>query len=233
MNEILMLLTAVLCTGAILVTWRLGRSRLYCLILIFLILIAAAGGKVVTFFGHETNTGNIFYAAAYLATYFLLERYGRRAGFYAVWIGALGVAFYSLLVYITIQLAGSPETSALNSALPIVFEPVPRVAFASILAFVISQNVNIRLYLHLKAGLLGASRWWRANIANALAQMLDSLVFFVIAFAGVVPNVNVGDILFTGLAIKVAYMAITAPFLYLNGMELDEDGDGVSVVTVG
>lgn len=70
MNELLLIVIAIMSALFVVVGWRLGKERLYTVIVIFLLLIVAVGGKVVSFFGYETNTGNIFYASVFLATYF-------------------------------------------------------------------------------------------------------------------------------------------------------------------
>ena len=93
-NELILLLTAVVSAVFVFTAWRFGKERLYSAIIVFLILIASLGGKIVTFAGHPTNTGNIFYASVFLATYFLIERYGKREGIRSIWIGVVWVVFF-------------------------------------------------------------------------------------------------------------------------------------------
>src|SRR3989344_8346637 len=111
LNELLLFVTVLLCAGFVFTTWELDRERLYGAIIIFLILITSIGGEIVVFFGHETNTGNIFYASVFLATYFLIERYGRRERMHAVWVGIIGVPVFSLLARVTSALIGSGATA--------------------------------------------------------------------------------------------------------------------------
>jgi len=229
MNELLLLVTALISALFVVVGWRLGR--LYAVIILFLILIAGVGGKIVEFFGHSTNTGNIFYASVFLATYFLIERYGKREGIRSIWVGIIGVLFFSALAWITIALIGSPATAPLNEALSIAFGPVPRVAFASLVAYAISQSLNVYLYLLFKKRLQGKYLWLRANICNATAQIVDGLIFFTIAFVGVASTSVTIDAIFMGLAIKVVYMMFAAPLLYLNKIE-EERAKGAWAITL-
>ena len=232
MNELLLLITALISAGFVLVGWKFGKERLYSVIIVFLILIAAVGGKTVEFFGHTTNTGNIFYASVFLATYFIIERFGRKEGIYSIWVGITAVLFFTALVRITIALVGSPATASLSDAVAIAFGPVPQVALASICAYALSQSLNVYLYLLMKQKMQNKYLWLRANICNALAQLLDSTVFFIIAFLGVVAPSSIWDIIFTGLAIKVVYMIFAAPLLYFNKIEEDEDLGGNAVVVL-
>ncbi len=231
MNELLLLATATLSVGFIWICWRLGKERLYSAIIIFLILISTVGGKIVHFFGFETNTGNIFYAAVFLATYFLIERYGRREGVRSIWIGTIGVVFFLLLMKITIALSGSGATSSLDHSLKTALDPTSRIAFASLVAYILSQNLNVYLYILLKEKMRSKRLWLRANIANALAQILDSVVFFIIAFWGVVEPPNIVEIILLSLFIKIAFMMLASPLLYFNTVEYEES-KSYSAITV-
>jgi uncharacterized integral membrane protein (TIGR00697 family) len=223
MNELLLILTAIVSAGFVFAAWRFGKERLYTVIIVFLILIASVGGKIVEFFGHETNTGNIFYASVFLATYFLIERFGKRAGIYSIWIGVLGIVFYTALVQMTVTLGGAETTAPLNTALATAYSPVSRLALASLIAYVLSQNLNVYLYHFLKQKVPDQkSLWLRANTSNFFAQICDSLVFFTIAFWGTVAPENIGEIILTGFIIKIVYMALASPLLYLNNIEEDE-----------
>jgi uncharacterized integral membrane protein (TIGR00697 family) len=232
MNELLLILTAIISCGFVLVGWKLGKERLYSVIIVFLILITAFGGKIVEFFGHATNTGNIFYASVFLATYFLIERYGKKEGVYSIWVGLIVVIFFAVLTHLTVALVGADATSPLNTALLTAFNPILRVALASLAAYAVSQTINVYIYLYLKERMRGKYMWLRANIANVVAQIMDSVVFFSIAFIGVVSPDGIWGIIVTGLVIKIVFVAVTSPLLYLNTIEESEDADGNSLITM-
>lgn len=228
-NELLLVLTAILCAGVVLVAWQLDKERLHSSILIFLILISVMGGKIVEFFGYETNTGNIFYASIFLATYFLIERYGKREGLRSIWIGILGVIFFSALLQISLLYTSTPTTESLSAALREAFAPLSRVALASLIGYTVSQAFNVFLFLKLKQQFINGRLWLRANLANAGAQLVDSAIFFSIAFSGIVSTENIVEIIVTGFVIKVLFMMIAAPLLYLNRIE-EEDGEGYASI---
>ncbi len=231
MNEVLLFLSGLFSTFFVYISWRIGEERLYTALVVFLILIGATGGKLVEFFGHETNTGNIFYAAVFLATYFLVERYGKTKGLRSVWIALIVISFFTVLSQITVLYEGVESTASFADALQIVFTDSLRVTVASLLAYAVSQTFNIYLYSYLKEKMNGGRLWLRANAANAAAQILDSVVFFTIAFWGVVPLESVWSIIVTGFFLKVIYMMLASPLLYLNTVE-HEDGKGYAKITV-
>jgi len=228
-NEILLVITALVSALLVLIAWKVNRERLYSVIIVFLILISIIGGKIVIFFGHETNTGNIFYASVFLATYFIIERYGKHEGIRSIWIGVTGVVFFSVLLRLVIATIGSGETGALDVAFSVAFSPALRLALASLAGYTVSQTVNVYLYVYLKLRYPGKYLWLRANTCNVISQVIDSLIFFTVAFIGTIPPTNVLDIILTGFLIKVAYIMLTSPFLYLNRKELNSDGTYASV----
>ncbi|HEY4522349.1 MAG TPA: hypothetical protein VJH91_01785 [Candidatus Paceibacterota bacterium] len=72
MNETVLIVTALLDLGIVLVAYMLGREWLYVTIVVNLLLISILGAKLVSVFGFSTNSGNVFYAAVFFATVSLL-----------------------------------------------------------------------------------------------------------------------------------------------------------------
>ena len=230
-NPLLFIGMGVLCAALIYAAWRINGERLFSAIIVFLILITITGGKIVSFFGHETNVGNLFYASVFLATYLLIERYGKRAGIRSIGLGVVFVAFVALMLQMVVFVVGSGSSSGIDAAMTIVFGFSPRLAFASLSAYVCAQSINVFLYTKLRERWESRFVWLRANLANAVAQIFDSIIFFSVAFWGVVPPSNMLDSITTGYLIKVLFMGLFAPLLYLNRVEEDEDGNGFLTLT--
>jgi len=203
--------------------WNLGKERLYSAIIVFLILISAVGGRIVVFFGHNTNTGNIFYSSVFLATYFLIERYGKKEGIRSIWVGTICVTTFSILVWLSVVLHGIGNNLN-DDAFMLVFASVPRLTFASLFAYLISQTTNVYLYIYLKNKMKRRYLWLRANISNFVAQLIDSIIFFTIAFSGTTISRNIMDIIITGFVIKIGFMMIASFLIYLNRIEEEDNG---------
>lgn len=229
-NDLTLILTALVSAGLVVMTFRLDRDRLYSVIVVFLILITIVGSKTALFFGHLTNVGNVLYAAVFLATYFIIERNGRVQAVRSVVTGILGVVFFGVLLQLAVLLQGAPTTDSLNAALSAAFQPASRTTFAILLAYLISQSLNLALYFSLRRRFEHQHLWLRANIANACAQALASIVFYAVAFWNAAPPPNLFEIMLTGYVIKVAFMLLAAPLLYLNRIEEEREREYATLV---
>lgn len=224
MNEVLLLFSSFVCISFILTAWGLGKERIYTTIVILLLLILLVGGRIITVAGHETNAGNIFYASIYLATYFIIERFGKREAMRSIRIGVVCVLFFSILLWTAITYQGSGATPELDASFPVAFQTILQTMMASLIAYSISQTLNIHIYCYLRSRYEDVHIWLRANFSNICAQIVDSGIFFIIAFWNTVPFSNFKDIILTGLALKILFMAVTSPLLSMNRLEEDETG---------
>jgi uncharacterized PurR-regulated membrane protein YhhQ (DUF165 family) len=76
-NELIFIGAVVAALLFVFLAARLGREWLLCSIIANLLLVAVFGAKLISLWGFVTNVGNVPYACVFLATDFLLERYGR------------------------------------------------------------------------------------------------------------------------------------------------------------
>ena len=104
--------------------------------------------------------------------------------------GALTYPFSFLVLDILSERYSKKETmKTLALALIIAFYPsylsaTPQIAFASIVAFCISQPLDVVLFYTFKR--LAPRIWWlRGTSSTIIAQFFDTLIFFAIAFWGV------------------------------------------------
>ena len=215
-NEIIFILTAFTDLSFILLAYQLGKNWLYATIIINLVLISTFGAKLISIFGFVTNTGNVFFAAVFLATHILTEHYGKREGYKTVWIGFAAIVFFILMSQFTLQYAGLPASSVINQAQELLFIGAPRIALASMVGYILVQYFNVWIYdlIHAKTG--RKLLWLRDTIANFTGQFLDSILFFSIAFYGIIPIPVLLQTMLAGFAIKVIVGLMGTPILYLT-----------------
>lgn len=216
MNEAILGLLAVIDAGVMLVMFAIGRDWLYGCITVNLLLVSIFGAKLIPVFGLVTNMGNVFYAMVYFGTFLLLEYGAPAPGARIVWTGAVSITLFTILSQVALFVTGSPVSTDLSIALNVVFANSPRIALASIVAFVVAQLVAIRTYRALRVR-YGHRRWWlRAVLVIVLAQAVDSLIFFTVGFAGILVGAALTQALFGGFMLKVVVGFATVPLLYVS-----------------
>ena len=164
--------------------------------------------------------GNIMYGTLFLVTDALGEKYGHRDAKKAVYIG-----FFSLIAMVIImQISLVFEPNAFDfaqGALETIFGIVPRIALASLIAYAISQMLDVYLFKWLKDR-TGEKGLWKRNIGSTVvSQLVDSIIFVPIAFLmisgipGGYPIEIVWEIFWTTYLIKLVVAALDTPFVYL------------------
>ncbi len=216
MNEIYWALLLLLNFGAILFIYRLfGKTGLYAWTPIAVIIANIQVLKTIELFGMVATLGNIVYATSFLATDILSENHGVKDARKAVAIG-----FFSLIVMtvlMNVALLFTPHSSDFaNESLSTLFSIMPRIAVASLTAYLISQFHDIKAY-HFWKQKFPATRhiWLRNNASTMISQLLDSLIFSFIAFYGLFSFDVFLEILITTYLLKWLVAALDTPMIYL------------------
>ncbi|MGE4194460.1 MAG: queuosine precursor transporter [Pseudodesulfovibrio sp.] len=215
MNETLWIVFALVDLSMVLVVYRLfGRVGLFGLMVFNLLLCNVQVLKTVELFGLTTTLGNILYASVFLATDLLSEFYGKKEARKGVLLGF--VTLLMMVGYMQIALYFQPaESDFAQPHLQALFGFLPRVAFASMAAYLVSQLHDVWAFHAIRARTGERLLWLRNNASTMISQLLDSAIFCVIAFWGVFPMEVFVEILLSTYLIKVAVAALDTPFIYL------------------
>jgi len=217
-NELLWILFALINFILFLMCYKLfGKTGVVAWIAIATILANIQVMKQITLFGLEATMGNIMYGTIFLATDALSEKYGKKASNRAVYLG-----FFVLAASIIImQLALVFEPNLYDTAQPhleAVFGFYLRVAVASLIAYLISQLLDVYLFHKIKDRLPGRKWLWvRNNVATIISQLFDTMIFVTIAFLGTMESSVFWQIALSTFLIKVMVAALDTPFVYLVG----------------
>lgn len=93
------------------------------------------------------------------------------------------------------------------SAFQLVLGQSPRLMLAGIIAYGVSQTLNVTVFSALKRG-EGGLLWLRSAVASGLSQIVDTLLFVSFAFYGVFP---IGELLIGQALSKVVLSAVVVP----------------------
>ncbi len=221
-NELLLILSVPLLYGAVLLSYRLlGRAGLYAMTAIATVLANIEVLLLVDAFGMEQTLGNVLFASTYLITDILSENEGKRASTRAVWIGVLASAAMLAVTQTWFFYELSPSDWA-GGSIRTLFATTPRLMLASFMGYLVSQRFDVWLYHRLWA--LTAKRtgsatrllWLRNNAATLVAQILNTVLFTLIAFAGRYSASTVLSIMLSSYLIYICTALLDTPFVYLS-----------------
>jgi hypothetical protein len=214
LNEILwfgLLITSFL---MVIIAYRLfGKNGLYAWVAVGVILANIQVMKTIEVFGLVTALGNVIYSSLFLVTDILNENHSKNDAQKAVWIGFFVLLSTTLIMQLTLQFIPH-ETDFINEHITAIFSLMPRIAFASLVAYFISQNHDVWFFDFLKRKQHNRNLWIRNNLSTIISQLIDNIVFTLIAFVGVFSWSIIAQIFITSLLLKIIVAVFDTPFVY-------------------
>ena len=216
MNELLWLVMLAVNFIAILVSYRFfGKVGLYIWVPVSVIVANLQVVKTIELLGMTATLGNIVYATSFLVTDILSENYGPKDARKAVYIGFFSLIAMTLFMNLALMFEPAPEDFA-HTSMKALFSLIPRIAGASLVAYWLSQLHDVWAYQFWKQRIPSKKHIWiRNNASTMVSQLLDSLIFTVIAFAGVFPMPVLIEITVTTYLLKLIVAALDTPFVYI------------------
>lgn len=215
MNELLWIGFALLDLTMVLIVYRLfGRVGLFGIVVFNLLLCNLQVLKTVEMFGLTTTLGNILYASVFLATDMLSELHGKAEAKKAVLMGFVSLLMMTAYMQLALLFVPGAEDFA-HPHLEALFGFMPRIALASLAAYLVSQMHDVWAFHKLKQRTGGKHLWLRNNASTLVSQFLDSAIFCTIAFYGLFPTNVFTEILVSTYVIKLAVALLDTPFMYI------------------
>lgn len=126
--------------------------------------------------------GVIAYPFTFLATDLISELYGRRKAQLVVWVGFWMNVFMLLLMSLNHWLPNSAGVSGGLNLFEGVYEFMIANTIASMIAYLIAQTVDVRLFHFWKRLTKGKHLWLRNNASTTVSQLVDSTAILTILF---------------------------------------------------
>ncbi|SFL86043.1 hypothetical protein SAMN04487943_104355 [Gracilibacillus orientalis] len=215
-NELLWIIFAIINFALLLIMYRLfGKAGLFVWIGMSTVIANIQVLKTVEMLGLVATLGNITYGTVFLATDILNENHGKKEAKKAVWMGFSSLLIMTIVMQFVLRFTPHSDDFA-QGALETIFELIPNIAIGSMLAYVVSQYIDVWIYGKLKQ-LLPSNKylWIRNNGSTMISQFIDTLIFCSIAFYDVHEWDAWLSILFTTYIIKFVVSALDTPFLYI------------------
>ena len=169
--------------------------------------------KLITVAGWVLPAGIILYPITFLLTDTISELFGRRQATLVVWFGLVA----NIILVIVIYLGGmipAPVFWENQEAYNTILGAVPRIVLASMVAYLVSQNLDVIGFHFWSRVTDGRFLWLRNNASTMVSQSIDTVLFVVIAFAGVVPSQVLWQMIWMQYLVKLGIAAVDTPFIY-------------------
>jgi hypothetical protein len=162
------------------------------------------------------GAGVLFFPLSYLFGDILTEVYGYAHDRRAVWCGFAALVFAAAisLIVISLPVAPGPHNAHMQQGLEVVFGNTWRVVLGSIVAFFCGSLTNAFVLAKMKILSQGKHLWARLIGSTALGELVDSSLFFLIAFYGIWPTEQLIAVAISQYLLKTGWEVLATPLTY-------------------
>lgn len=180
---------------------------LFCVCLIAANLLEA---KVVQVGAISITAGFIVFPVSYILNDCIAEVWGFRKARLIIWAGFAMNFFVILLAQAAVALPAAPFWNG-DEHFNFVFGLAPRIAFASLTAFLVGSFINAYVMSRMKLASNGKNFSARAIVSTLFGESADSLIFFPIAFGGLIPFNELIKMMIVQAVAKTLYEIVVLP----------------------
>ena len=198
-----------------------GRVMLYKRLLFFvtvfvscLLISNIVASKLVMLWGLVIPAAVFVFPLTFLMTDVVNEVWGKAPARFMVLLG-FGASLL-LVGYLTLAqyLPAAPFWDG-QQAYEMILGAVPRIVLASMVAYLVSQFHDVWAFNFWKEKTHGKYLWLRNNLSTMSSQLIDTAIFIVIAFWGIVPNDILIVMVLSQYVIKLTIAVIDTPICYI------------------
>lgn len=158
----------------------------------------------------EATAGLLIFPISYIINDLIAEVWGYRKVRLIIWNGFL-MNFLAVIVFkLSIWVPGSDNFSN-QEAFASVLGNTQRIVIASFIAFLFGAFLNAFVMSKMKIMQRGRGFSIRAVVSTLVGEGADSIVFFTIAFSGIIPFNDLWMLVLTQTAMKTGYEIIALP----------------------
>jgi queuosine precursor transporter len=181
---------------------------------VILLISNLVGQKIAAIGPFRISGAQLLFPITYIFGDIFTEVYGYAASRRAIWLGFFASALMAIMGMITVALPPAPGWEN-QDAFATVFNFVPRLVVASLIAYWAGEFANSYVLAKMKILTEGRHLWMRTIGSTVVGQLVDTTVLMVIAFAGIVSAKTIVILIFSGYLGKVLYEVLMTPATYL------------------
>jgi len=174
-------------------------------------LIGAA--KVCEWNGFTFGAGIFFFPLSYVFGDIMTEVYGYARARKIVWAGFAAMIYATLMAEVIIRMPPSPGWPN-QAALETMFGSTWRIVVGSLTAYFFGEFTNSFVLAKMKIITQGKKLWMRTIGSTVAGEMVDSLIFYPVAFLGIWETKLVIEVMIGNYLLKVLWEVVMTPFTY-------------------
>jgi len=171
------------------------------------------------FFGiytFEISVGILPYPITFLITDVISEIYGKKKANQVVTAGIFASFFSLLIVFVADAVPATTWSPIDDPVFSKVFGATAIAVFASMMAYLLAQYIDIQIFHFWKRLTKGKHLWLRNNFSTFLSQFVDTFtVLLLLCSFGKIDWSLFGGLLLGGFLFKVLIAILDTPLLYL------------------
>ena len=171
-----------------------------------------------------TMTGAVFiFPITYILSDLFSEVYGYKWSRFTCYL-AFFMNLFMVLVFQAVISTPAPSYWTNQAAFQTVLGNTPRILFASLLAMMVGDFVNDRVFKRMKEKHPYTHKGfgWRAILSSLCGELVDSLIFLPLAFIGQMPVATLAIMTVTQVGIKTGYELVILPVTRLIVKKVSE-----------
>ena len=182
---------------------------------VVILIVSNLVAQKITLIGPLTVSGaQLMFPLTYIFGDVFTEVYGYAASRRAIWSGFFAMALLSVMGKLCVLLPPAPGWGG-QEAFALVFDFMPRLMLASLLAYWCGEFANSFVLAKLKILTRGRYLWTRTISSTIVGQLVDSVIVMFLAFGGTLPVPTILKLIASGYVFKVVYEAVMTPVTYL------------------
>lgn len=191
-----------------------------CLTLLFVVSLVISNiitSKQVLLPFDITMTGAVcIFPITYVLSDVFSEIYGYKWSRFTCYLGFMANLF-AVIIFSIVIATPSPDYWQNQAAFEVVLGNTPRILFASLLAFVIGDLVNDRVFKRFKEKHPNDHKGFgfRAILSSLCGELVDSLIFLPLAFWGEMPIQTLITMTICQVGIKTGYEVLVLPLTHV------------------
>ena len=163
-------------------------------------------------FNIVTTGGFFIFPITYILSDVFSEVYGYKWSRITCYMGFIA-NLVAVIIFTLVINTPSPSYYQNSEAFSIVLGNTPRILFASLLAFVLGDFVNDKIFAKMKLNHKDDHKGFsiRAILSSLFGEMTDSIVFYPLCFLGTLPISTLIIMMITEVIIKTSYEVVILP----------------------